>query len=810
MAEFKLSAVLKGHDDDVSSLSTRGCENRNEIFLDTCKCFSSLSHSKVRAVIFPSPKAVISASRDGTVRVWNHISGPPPTFDNTISSHGNGFINAVAYVPPSAEYPDGLIISGGQETIIDVRAPGKAPDDNAEALLLGHSGNVCSLDVDPAGKFVVSGSWDAEARIWPVGRWNSEIVLKGHEGSVWGVLVYDSETIITACADQIIRVFHTSGKLLKKIKGSEGVVRALCRIPKGHPSGADFASTGNDGVLRFWTLSGQQIAAAHGHDNYVYSLATLPTGELVTSGEDRSVRIWKGTECVQTITLPAISIWGVAVCAETGDIASGDSNNTVHVWSRDPERIAAADVVSAFKESVQASVIPQEAAAPNINKTDLPGPDFIKNKSGTKEGQVQMIHESNGDINAYQWSMGQGEWVKIGAVVSSATGGGKKDYLGQEYDYVFDVDIEEGKPPLKLPFNVTQNPYDAATKFITDNELPGAYLDQVAEFIITNTQGATLETAQPGPPDPWGSDSRYRPGDGGSSAPATAPRSLPAPIPKILPQTEYLSIIVGRYDQMQKKIVELNSALVSSGEKEHSLNPTELSTLSNVIKHLSASGATSTSQTIAGGLSVALKLSLDWPYADRLPGLDLLRLLAVAPDSATFKHPRCGNLVDCLTVAVTEKQPPAENHVMMAVRAFGNLFESREGRALALQEFAKIQSLVASSVASSSNRNLLVAATTLYINYAVLFNSSEGAGASFEPAVQMLETLVEILKRQKDAEVVYRALVATGSLLFAGEEIKSAAKEVYGVANGVNIAVANAKGDMRVKNVGKEISGLLK
>lgn len=25
----------------------------------------------------------------------------------------------------------------------------------------------------------------------------------------------------------------------------------------------------------------------------------------------------------------------------------------------------------------------------------------------------------------------------------------------QEYDYVFDVDIQEGKPTLKLPFNIT-------------------------------------------------------------------------------------------------------------------------------------------------------------------------------------------------------------------------------------------------------------------------------------------------------------------------------------------------------------------
>jgi hypothetical protein len=31
----------------------------------------------------------------------------------------------------------------------------------------------------------------------------------------------------------------------------------------------------------------------------------------------------------------------------------------------------------------------------------------------------------------------------------------KQLYEGKEYDYVFDVDIKDGEPPLKLPYNVT-------------------------------------------------------------------------------------------------------------------------------------------------------------------------------------------------------------------------------------------------------------------------------------------------------------------------------------------------------------------
>src|ERR1700677_4456059 len=95
--------------------------------------------------------------------------------------------------------------------------------------------------------------------------------------------------------------------------------------------------------------------------------------------------------------------------------------------------------------------------------------------------------------------------------------------MGVEYDYVFDVDIEDGKPPLKLPYNLSQNPYEAATKFIENNKLPISYLDQVANFITTNTQGATLGQSSEAPSapgsDPWGSDNRYRPGS--DSAPTS-------------------------------------------------------------------------------------------------------------------------------------------------------------------------------------------------------------------------------------------------------------------------------------------------
>jgi phospholipase A-2-activating protein len=378
----------------------------------------------------------------------------------------------------------------------------------------------------------------------------------------------------------------------------------------------------------------------------------------------------------------------------------------------------------------------------------------------------------------------------------------KVDYLGKEYDYVFDVDIEDGKPPLKLPYNLSQNPYEAATKFIQDNELSITYLDQVANFITTNTKGATIGQSEPAPAgtDPWGSDNRYRPGE--TSTPTVAPP------PKILPQKEYLTILVARVPAIQKKLTELNQALIAGGHKDLSLNPTELSVLASLARHLESSGATKTSQSVSGGLDLAVKLTTVWPYKDRLPGLDLLRLLAVAPMTATFSHPRGGTIIDVLSQGATETHPPAENHVMMAIRAFANLFDSPEGRALAVQQFDEIQTLITSSTAGTANRNLLVAASTVYINYAVFFKS-QPEETSFEHVLAVLDTLAKIISTQNDSEAVYRALVAVGTLLTLDDEIKSAAKDVYGIEKAVNTAVGKAS-DPRIRNVAAEIRVLLK
>jgi phospholipase A-2-activating protein len=326
----------------------------------------------------------------------------------------------LTYIRPGQAqgYTDGLVVSGGQDTIIEVRKPTATASDNAERLLIGHGHNVCALDVSPKGTWVVSGGWDGQARVWNVGKWETELLLN-HDNdesakSVWAVLALDENTVVTGSADNNVRLFDlrqaVGGEVQARvIMPTPAVVRALCKVPnglKGHPSGGHIASASNDGVIRLWKVNGQQVGELHGHESYIYSLASLPTGEIVSSGEDRTVRVWSGQECVQTITHPAISVWSVAVCPESGDIVSGASDNVVRVFTRSSERVADAETIAHFQDSVKASAIPQQQLNQTINKEKLDGPDWLQKYPGSKEGQVKMIKQNDGSVTAHQWSIG--------------------------------------------------------------------------------------------------------------------------------------------------------------------------------------------------------------------------------------------------------------------------------------------------------------------------------------------------------------------------------------------------------------------
>ncbi|KAK5123683.1 hypothetical protein LTR85_002319 [Meristemomyces frigidus] len=777
--DFKLSATLRGHEEDV------------------------------RALVFPTRQTLFSASRDNTVRKWQLTAPKPPVYDDTIALQGAHWFNGLAYAPPSKTYPDGLIAAGGRETFVFIKQVGSPPDTDPHRMLIGHAGNITCLAFSEDGSKVISGGWDSQVFVWDVEEGNVTAELTGHGGPVWGVMVYDAKFVLTACADKMIRIFDINGKSLKTIKGHTDVVRCFCKLPTGHSSGAAFASAGNDEVVRLWTLDGASVGVLEGHTAYIYSLAILPNGDIVSSSEDRTVRIWRNGESIQTITHPAISLWAVAACAETGDIVSGASDNIIRIFSRDPERQADTETVRSFEESNKMYAIPAETASQGqpFQKENLPGPEALQTQTGQRDGQQLFVRENDGSVTAHLWSASTGQWNLIGTVVSGeGSGGSKKEYNGKEYDYVFDIDIEDGKPPLKLPYNSTESPWDAARRFLEANELPLSYYEQVANWISDNTKGARIgQTDQPAPhqQDPWGTERRYRPGDAGHSS-TSGERKLP--------QRTYINILEGNAQNGINKIAETSQQLKDAGKLDavSLVGDDDLAALSTLPEQLTKSPQDP--HPTDGQIAALMTAVSKWPRQQRVAAIAILARLAVSPSFVSVTSSGEKTIVDSLSSAgLFAQMQETANNAVHAIRLLVNLFASESGRLIADGEFEKATKLVRPFASEPESPAQYKALAALYLNYAVLIasNAPSNESASREARAKvLLMDIARVLECESphatDGDALFRVLCALGTLLTLGENFR---KEIKSGVSGTLHFVGPKPGaqNQKVKEVMQEI-----
>ncbi|KAK0211219.1 phospholipase A-2-activating protein [Desarmillaria ectypa] len=801
--------------------------------------------SDVRGVVAPTNDLVLSASRDSTAIWWQRPSSSSSFAPESVLRAGSRYVNAVAYIPPSVQNSKGYAVTGGQDTVINVFSL-DSPKDDPNYTLLGHSENVCALNVS-AGGTIISGSWDRTAKVWK--SFQLAYDLKGHGQSVWAVLAVDEEQFLTASADKTIKLWQQH-KCVFTFTGHRDAVRGLALVPD-----IGFASCSNDSEIRVWTLGGDVVYSLSGHTSFVYSLSVLPNGDIISGGEDRSVRVWKDGECAQVITHPAISVWAVS-SMPNGDIVSGCSDGVVRVFSASEERWASEADLKVYDSAVASQALPSQQVG-DVKKSDLPGPEALSTP-GDAPGKVKMIR--NGDVvEAHEWDATSSTWKKIGDVVDAVGQGRRQLHEGKEYDYVFDVDIQDGVPPLKLPYNASENPYAAAQRFLEKNDLPLSYIDQVVQFIEKNTSGVNLGSGGEDYVDPFTGASRYRssaasvPASGppsayvdpytgasrymaSSSTPATAqpasssaymdpftgasrysgvpPQSAPSPPkPSILPVPIPLAFKQANVSAMQSKLFEFNDSLCREiSTATLAMYPQEITTVEELFVYLSSVSPTSSGPSLMSASHAdAISHILErWPQSQLFPVLDLARLMAgFCPD--VFASPDVRNQFLKALLKAGEWDFPWEaplsrdrqTNVSLVLRTLANT----------LQENAQIdetwpngilQALDAVDFPVLDKRNRLPLAS-------LLFNiSCLALHAQLPPDQRELHiTLALRLLRLEinESEAVYRGLVGLGNALLALNKQGLATSQVNDIPP-ILASLQNKYLEERVLNIIQEISAL--
>ncbi|KAF4025312.1 hypothetical protein G4228_017546 [Cervus hanglu yarkandensis] len=645
------------------------------------------------------PGAFVSVSRDRTTRLWVPDSPNRGFTEMHCMSGHSNFVSCVCIIPSSDVYPHGLIATGGNDHNICIFS---LESPAPLYVLKGHKNTVCSLS---SGKFgtLLSGSWDTTAKVWLNDK--CMMTLQGHTAAVWAVKILPEQGLmLTGSADKTIKLWKA------------------------------------------------------GRCERTFS-------DFVTTAEDRSLRIWKHGECAQIIRLPAQSVWCCCVLGN-GDIVVGASDGIIRVFTESEDRTASAEEIKAFeRELSQATIDSKTGDLGDINAEQLPGREHL-NEPGTREGQTRLIRDGE-KVEAYQWSVNERRWIKIGDVVGSSGASqqtsGRVLYEGKEFDYVFSIDVNEGGPSYKLPYNITDDPWLAAYNFLQKNDLNPMFLDQVAKFIIDNTKGQMLGLGNTSFSDPFTGGGRYVPGSSSGSSntlpaadPFTGNSAYQSAASKTVniyfPKKEAVTFDQANPTQILGKLKELNG----TASEEKKLTEDDLVLLEKILSLICNN---SSEKPTAQQLQILWK-AVNWPEDIVFPALDILRLSIKHPSvNENFCSEKEGTRFSSHLISLLNPRGKPANQ-LLALRTFCNCFVGQAGQKLMMSQRESLLSH-AIELKSGSNKNIHIALATLTLNYSVCFHKDH----NIEGKAQCLSVISTVLEVVQDLEATFRLLVALGTLI---------------------------------------------
>ena len=272
----------------------------------------------VNSVAFsPDGSTLASGSWDGTIRLWNAVTGEHKT-----TLEGYWGVLFVAFSP------DGSTLASGSDDTIRLW---NAVTGEHKTTLEGHEGDVNSVAFSPDGSTLASGSSDRTIRLWNAVTGEYKTTLEGYWGVLFVAFSPDGSTLASG-SDDTIRLWNAvTGEYKTTLEGHEGDVNSVAFSPDG----STLASGSSDRTIRLWNaVTGEHKTILEGHEGDVNSVAFSPDGSTLASGSsDRTIRLWNAVTGEYKTILEGHwwDVNSVAFSPDGSTLASG-SSDTIRLW----------------------------------------------------------------------------------------------------------------------------------------------------------------------------------------------------------------------------------------------------------------------------------------------------------------------------------------------------------------------------------------------------------------------------------------------------------------------------------------------
>jgi WD40 repeat protein/tetratricopeptide (TPR) repeat protein len=199
--------------------------------------------------------------------------------------------------------------------------------------LMGHTSRIMGVAITPDGTRAVSTSRDATMRVWDLNKYVELVTIPIHNAQADLLAVTpDGRSVACALRDKTIKVWDLEeGIELVTLTGHNESVVALALTPDGRK----VISAYWDMTLKIWDLnSGVELGSLIGHASRIVEVAAMSNGLRAISASHSRLKIWdleKGTE-INTLAHQKEMITAFALSPSGTRAALGFVKGTVKIW----------------------------------------------------------------------------------------------------------------------------------------------------------------------------------------------------------------------------------------------------------------------------------------------------------------------------------------------------------------------------------------------------------------------------------------------------------------------------------------------